>query len=166
LKSPLDEVLRFRDCPDDVASLCFQFIEGVAFLHQHNVAHRDLKPGNVVVDTQCESARLFIIDFGLAQFVESEETMAIGWCGTPSWIAPELGLRDGPVRRYSPILAYRWVCGRMIQYFAKYIPTYDDENTQNLLAFAQRLLNVDPRARPSLQAINGTKKRRSARNQG
>ena len=40
-KSPLHEVLQFRDYPDDVTSLCFQFIEGVAFLHQHNVAHRD-----------------------------------------------------------------------------------------------------------------------------
>ena len=66
------------------------------------------------------------------------------WRGTPQWTAPELGSRDGPVQRfsvsafqrYSPILADRWVCGRMIQYFAKYMPTYD-ENTQNLLAFAQ-----------------------------
>ncbi len=34
-KSPLDEVLQFRDRPDDVVSLCLQFIEGVAFLHRH-----------------------------------------------------------------------------------------------------------------------------------
>ena len=152
-KSPLHEVLQFRDYPDDVASLCFQFIEGVAFLHQHNVAHFDLKPENVVVDTKYKletSPRLFIIDFNLAQFVQSEETMAEGWCGTPPWIAPELGLMDGPVQRYSPILADRWVCGRMIQYFAKYIPTHD-ENTQHLLSFAQRLLSVNPRARPSLK---------------
>ena len=30
-KSPLDEVLRFRDRPDGVVSLCLQFIEGVDF---------------------------------------------------------------------------------------------------------------------------------------
>jgi serine/threonine protein kinase len=169
-KSPLEEVLQFRDRPRDVESLCLQFIEGVEFLHQHNVAHCDLKPGNVVVDTKHESgtsSRLFIIDFDLAQFVESEETMAEGWCGTPPWIAPELGSRDGPIQRYSPILADRWACGRMIKYFAKYIPAYD-ENKQNLVAFAQRLLSVNPRARPrlnQLQALNGAKKRRSARNQ-
>jgi len=161
-KSPLDEVLQFRDRPDDVKSLCTQFIEGVAFLHLHNVAHCDLKPENVVVDTKHESPRLFIIDFDLAQFVESEETMVEGWCGTPPWIAPDLGSRDGPIQQYSPILADRWACGRMIKYFAKYIPTY--VNKQHLLAFAQQLLVVDPKARPplnQLRAINGPTKRRS-----
>ncbi|KAI0255971.1 kinase-like domain-containing protein [Lactifluus subvellereus] len=166
-KSPLDEVLRFRDRPDDVESFCTQFIEGVAFLHHHNVAHRDLKPGNVVVDTKHESKtspRLFIIDFDLAQFVENEETMVESWCGTPPWIAPDLGSRDGPTQRYSPILADRWACGRMIKYFAKYIPAH--VNKQHLLAFAQQLLSVNPRARPplnQLRAINGPTKRRSAR---
>ena len=68
-KFPLDEVLRRRNRSDDVVSLCFQFLEGVDFLHQHNVAHCDLKPGNVVVDTKSQSEdspRLWIIDFELA----------------------------------------------------------------------------------------------------
>ena len=168
-KSPLDEVLQFGDHPDGVVSLCLQFIEGVAFLHQHKVAHCDLKPGNVVIDTKSESEtlpRLFIIDFDLAQSVESEETMTEDWCGTPSWIAPELGSRNGPTQRYSPILADRWACGRMIGHFAKYFPTYEGERKTMLLAFAQRLLDVDPRARPGLnqlQAIHGPTKRKSAR---
>jgi serine/threonine protein kinase len=164
-KSPLDEVLQFRDRPDDVVSLCLQFIEGVAFLHRHNVAHCDLKPGNVVVDTKFESEaspRLFIIDFDLAMSVESEETMTEGWCGTPPWIAPELGSRNGPIQQYSPILADRWVCGRMIEYFAKYFPTNEGARKTKLRAFAQRLLDVDPRARPELnqlQGIHGLRKR-------
>jgi len=118
-KSPLDEVLRFCDRPDGVVSLCL--IEGVAFLHQYKIAHRDLKPGNVVVDTMLESVtspRLFIINIDLAQHVESKETMMEGWCGMPPWIAPELGSRDGLTQQYNPILANRCVCGRMIKYFA------------------------------------------------
>lgn len=78
------------------------------FLHWHKVTHCDLKPGNAVVDMIAErkmSPRLFIIDFNLAQRVESEETMTEGWRGMPPWIAPEVGSRDGPIRRYSPILA-------------------------------------------------------------
>ncbi|KAH9964146.1 kinase-like domain-containing protein [Russula dissimulans] len=170
-KSPLDEVLQFRDRPDDVVSLCLQFIEGVAFLHQHNVAHCDLKPGNVVVDTKAESEvspRLFIIDLDLALSVESEETMTEGWCGTPPWIAPEIGSESGPIRRYSPILADRWACGRMIEYFAKYFPIYEAAQKTRLRAFAQRLLDVDPRARPELnqpQVIHSPRKRKAAKSQ-
>jgi len=165
-KSPVEEVLGFRDRPDDVVSLCLQFLEGVAFLHQHNVAHCDLKPGNVVVDTRSESKvspRLFIIDFDLALSVESEETMTEGWCGTPLWIAPELGSRNGPIQRYSPILADRWACGRMIEYFTKYFPAYEGAQKTRLRAFARRLLYVIPRARPELnqlQAIHGPRKRK------
>jgi len=170
-KCPLNEVLQYRDRPDDVVSLCLQFIEGVAFLHQHNVAHCDLKPGNVVVDTRSESKvspRLFIIDFGLALFVESEETMKKGWCGTPQWIAPELGSRNGPTQRYSPILADRWACGKMIEHFAGYFPAHEGAQRTRLQAFAQQLLDSNPRARPKLdqlQAIHGPRKRKAAGSQ-
>jgi serine/threonine protein kinase len=134
-KCPLDEVVQFGDRPDDVVPLCLQFIEGVAFLHQYKVARCDFKPryqrlrsGNVVVNTRFESEtlpRLFIVDFDLAQSVESEETMTEGWCGTPPWIAPELGSRNEPTQRYTPILADRWACGRMIGHFARCFPTYE-----------------------------------------
>ena len=155
-KSPLDEVLQFDDRPDDVVSLCLQFIEGVDFLHHHNVAHCDLKPRNVVVDTKSQSEdspRLWIIDFELALSVESEETMSEGWCGTPPWIAPELGSMNGPIQRYSPILADRWACGRMIEHFAKYFPSNEDAQNARLRSFAQRLLDLDPRVRPELKQL-------------
>ena len=167
-KSPLDEVLQF-DNRRDVVSLCLQFIEGVDFLHQHNVAHCDLKPENVLVDIRSqseESSRLFIIDFELAVSVEGEGTMSEGWCGTPPWIAPELGTMNGPIQRYSPILADRWTCGRMIEHFAKYFPTKEDARKAKLRSFAQRLLDVDPRARPELnqlQGIQGPQKRKATR---
>jgi len=170
-KSPLDDVLQLGHRSDDVVYLCAQFIEGVAFLHAHKVAHCDLKPGNVVVDTKTESKtlpRLFVIDFDLALSVESEETMTEGWCGTPPWVAPELGSINGPAQRYSPVLADRWACGQMIEHFAEYIPAFESERKTMLRAFAQRLLDVNPKARPGLdelQGIHGPTKRKSARSQ-
>ncbi|KAI9458967.1 kinase-like domain-containing protein [Russula earlei] len=159
-RSPLHEVLLFRQCPDDIVSLCAQFIEGVSFLHNHKVAHCDLKPGNIVVDLEQQPAQLFIIDFNLAEFVKSEETMVEGWCGTPPWIAPEVGTQDGPAQWFSPILADRWACGEMIRYFAQYTPS--PNRRQDLVALAEPLLHKDPRARPSLSGlkINTTTKRR------
>jgi serine/threonine protein kinase len=117
-KSPLDEVLEFSDHPNDVQSFCTQFIEGMAFLHQHKVAHCDLQPGNVVVNTRFESLTLpwlFIIDFGLALLVKSEEMMIEGWCGTLPWIAPKVGTKDSPAQWYGPVLADQWACRQMIK---------------------------------------------------
>jgi serine/threonine protein kinase len=85
---PLDEYFRFHHPPESAASFPEQFLDGVAFLHEYRVAHHlDLKPGNVVV---------------------GEHTTIEGFCGTPPWVAPEVGARDGPDMRYS---ADRWACG-------------------------------------------------------
>jgi len=151
-KSPLDDVLEShgRDHPMDVLSLSRQFIEGVDFLHRHGVAHCDLKPGNVVVDTPASpSPELFIIDFDLAEWVEGVKTMMKGWWGTRPWVAPDLGSRDDP-QLYSPILADRWACGRMIHHFLKYIPAFEFQTLQD---FVRRLLNVNPEARPELNEL-------------
>src|SRR6266404_6122067 len=92
-QSPLHEVIgHYRD---DAVSFCLQFIEGVAFLHEHKVAHCDLKPDNVVVDTGRKSRtspRLFIIDLDIAQDVESEETMTKGCVGRHHISLPRLDL--------------------------------------------------------------------------
>jgi hypothetical protein len=40
------------------------------------------------------------------------------WCGTPEWVAPEIGHEDGPKCLYSPIRANLWFCGLMLRYFA------------------------------------------------
>lgn len=151
-KSPLDKALQFGDRPDDVVSLCLQFIEGVAFCIGTTLRTVTSNPimWSLIQNPSRNTPRIFIIDFCLALSVESEETMTEGWCGTPPWIAPELGSRNGPIQRYSPILADRWACGRMIECFAKYFPVYEGAQKTRLRAFAQRLLHVDPRARPNL----------------
>ncbi|KAH9048623.1 kinase-like domain-containing protein, partial [Lactarius deliciosus] len=91
-----------------------QFVEGVAYLHEHGVAHLDLKPGNVLVYARSGSLspRLSIIDFGLSVFAESEEFLVEGYRGTPSWAAPEVG-ESG--EKYSAILADRWSCGKVLK---------------------------------------------------
>jgi serine/threonine protein kinase len=89
--------LSLYDPPESVASFPEQFLEGVALLHEHRVAHLDLKPGNVVidgVDRDCPP-RVVIIDFGLSVFVKDEHAMIKGFCGTPPCVAPEVGTRDG-----------------------------------------------------------------------
>ncbi|GMI47600.1 hypothetical protein TrCOL_g4659 [Triparma columacea] len=47
-----------------------QLLRGVNYLHKHNVIHRDLKPGNLLVTRNCE---LRITDFGLARLKPTRE---------------------------------------------------------------------------------------------
>src|SRR5262252_1967290 len=60
----------------------------VHYAHEHGILHRDIKPGNILVDAKGEPN---LTDFGLARLVESESTVTrtIEVLGTPSYMAPE-----------------------------------------------------------------------------
>src|SRR5205823_10897877 len=54
----------------------------------HRILHRDIKPGNILLDAKGEP---HLTDFGLARLVESESsaTQTLDVLGTPSYMAPE-----------------------------------------------------------------------------
>ncbi|KAF8258396.1 kinase-like domain-containing protein [Lactarius quietus] len=62
-------------------------IKGLAYLHDHKIAHRDIKPDNLVCD---DDFTLQIIDFDLAIEVEDENTEIDEYGGTEEWTAPEV----------------------------------------------------------------------------
>jgi serine/threonine protein kinase len=155
---PLDDYFNVHNPPESAASFPEQFLEGVAFLHEHKVAHLDLKPGNVVVDgvDRERPPRLVIIDFGLSVFVENERTTIKGFRGTPQWVAPEVGTRDGPDLTYSPVLADRWACGKMMFYLGTLLPGSGDGSRHRVQErLRDQLTNDDPESRPSLEEVVG-----------
>ncbi len=73
--------------------------------HEHGVVHRDLKPGNVLLE---ESGRVVVMDFGLAHLVDAETrlTRSGATLGTPAYMAPEQVRADaGGVDRRTDVYA-------------------------------------------------------------
>ena len=63
-----------------------QLSEGLKYLKENNISHRDLKPQNILINKE---NILKIIDFGFAKSIESCN-IADTFCGSPLYMAPEI----------------------------------------------------------------------------
>jgi serine/threonine-protein kinase len=65
-----------------------QVASALAAVHAAGIVHRDVKPGNVVIER--DTGRAVLIDFGLARRMASRDPRSTMGAGTPLYIAPEL----------------------------------------------------------------------------
>jgi WD40 repeat protein/HEAT repeat protein len=77
-----------RLAPGEAAALCVKIAEALHKAHEAGVVHRDLKPGNIMMDFSGEP---HITDFGLAKREHGEITMTLDGrvLGTPAYMPPE-----------------------------------------------------------------------------
>jgi eukaryotic-like serine/threonine-protein kinase len=70
------------------AEIIVKLARTVHYAHQRGILHRDIKPGNILIDREGEP---YLTDFGLARLVEVESTITrtIEVLGTPSYMSPE-----------------------------------------------------------------------------
>ncbi|XP_043275119.1 serine/threonine-protein kinase GG21441 isoform X2 [Venturia canescens] len=80
--------------PEAEASVMISHLtSALAYLHSHQIVHRDVKPENLLVELEGSRVRcLKLGDFGLAQVVH--ETLYTV-CGTPTYVAPEILAESG-----------------------------------------------------------------------
>lgn len=87
---PLDTFLRTTGITSTVviAELCATICDAVQYAHDQGVVHRDLKPGNILVD---RTGHPIVTDFGLAKDVDTDSLLSLPGdiMGTPAFMSPE-----------------------------------------------------------------------------
>ncbi len=73
---------------DFIARLMVEAAKALAYAHDHQVIHRDVKPSNLMLTND---GYLVLMDFGLARLLDEQRmTLTGGFVGTPYYMSPEL----------------------------------------------------------------------------
>eukprot|EP01102_Stenamoeba_stenopodia_P013844 TRINITY_DN453_c0_g1_i4.p1 TRINITY_DN453_c0_g1~~TRINITY_DN453_c0_g1_i4.p1 ORF type:complete len:583 (+),score=129.53 TRINITY_DN453_c0_g1_i4:336-2084(+) len=115
----LQTVKKFKE--DLSAKILFQCLQGLAFLHEHNIIHRDFKPDNMLVSRS--TGKIKLIDFGAATKVLEIRTMRRSTVGTPWYTAPEI--INGEEYEYSADI---WSLGCTVIHFLVGAPPFAELN--------------------------------------
>ena len=110
-------------------------------LHDRNIAYRDLKPENLLIDAQ---GYIKLVDFGFAKVVQSK-TWTL--CGTPEYLAPEIVMNKGHNSHVD-----WWALGILTHEMLMGEPPFQDDNDP-MVVYQQILAAVIPepkRGKPPL----------------
>ena len=82
----------------EVVRIGMQAAQGLAAAHAQGLTHRDIKPGNIMLEAP--SGRVKLTDFGLARVAEDVKLTHTGYVsGTPLYMAPEQAMGEQPDHR-------------------------------------------------------------------
>eukprot|EP00439_Symbiodinium_sp_Y106_P059701 s2299_g8.t1 len=73
----------------EVATFVWQMLTAVAYLHHHKIAHRDIKPGNLLLEDPSAPMTLKLADFNLACNFRKGQKLS-SRCGSLMYLAPEV----------------------------------------------------------------------------
>ena len=110
----------------DARDLAKFLLEAVHLLHTKNIAHRDLKPQNILLKSKKDNANIKLADFGFACRVHTPQSLTTR-CGTPTYVAPEI-LKNIPYDQSADM----WSVGVILYVLLVGYPPFSSEN-QNVL---------------------------------
>ncbi|ERN12388.1 mitogen-activated protein kinase 15 [Amborella trichopoda] len=147
MESDLHQVIKANDdlTPEHYQFFLYQLLRGLKFIHSANVFHRDLKPKNILANSDC---KLKICDFGLARFAFNDTPTAIFWTdyvATRWYRAPELC--GSFFSKYTPAIDI-WSIGCIFAEILTGKPLFPGKNVVHQLDIMTDLLGT-----PSAEAI-------------
>ncbi|KAK9874680.1 hypothetical protein WA026_005500 [Henosepilachna vigintioctopunctata] len=74
----------------EASNIMKQVVEGIKYLHSHNILHRDISLSNLLLT---KDMQVKIADFGLATQLSRPDEKHLTMCGTPNFISPEVASR-------------------------------------------------------------------------
>mmetsp|Transcript_11164 Transcript_11164/g.26867 ORF Transcript_11164/g.26867 Transcript_11164/m.26867 type:complete len:729 (+) Transcript_11164:171-2357(+) len=124
----------------DARDLAKFLLEAVHLIHSKDIAHRDLKPQNILLKSKESNADIKLADFGFACRVHTPQSLTTR-CGTPTYVAPEI-LKNIPYDQSADM----WSVGVILYVLLVGYPPFASEN-QNLLF--QKIRTADYQFRES-----------------
>jgi len=115
-----------RYTENDARELAQFLLEAVNYLHKKGIAHRDLKPQNLLLKSKDDDALIKIADFGFACRVHTPMSLTKR-CGTPTYVAPEI-LKNIPYDQSSDM----WSVGVILYVLLCGYPPFAHENQSTL----------------------------------
>jgi serine/threonine-protein kinase len=151
----------------EVLRVGMQLGSALAYLHGQGVIHRDLKPGNAIVQSD---GMVRLIDFGLARSLEAIENKGTRVRGTPAYMSPEqiTGGELGPAADMYQlgVTLYELASGRLpfesgnmgyahVHMDPPPLAEVSEGLSGGIARFVDRCLAKDPDARPSAAELVG-----------
>lgn len=148
-----------------------QILEGISYLHDNGIVHRDLKLENIMLMDAADFPRVRIADFGLSKSFSGGDVLQT-LCGSPQYVAPEiLHVGAGNIQQYSPAVDI-WSAGVICYMLLSGLSPFSEEQepvlfqkikagdynfkaeiwqhcSQEAKVFVTKLMNVDPSLRYS-----------------
>eukprot|EP01105_Mastigella_eilhardi_P004721 TRINITY_DN1632_c2_g1_i4.p1 TRINITY_DN1632_c2_g1~~TRINITY_DN1632_c2_g1_i4.p1 ORF type:complete len:1194 (-),score=395.22 TRINITY_DN1632_c2_g1_i4:56-3592(-) len=132
-----------------IARVMRESLAGLAYLHQNGIVHRDIKGGNIMIDSK---GQVKLIDFGVSGRLNETAKYRLTFIGTPYWMAPEIIDNKTQVSPYD-YQADVWSLGITVYELAHIGPPLGDMHPMKAL---MQIPFVDPpkAKQPNLWGLN------------